>query len=553
MNSISLFTGMFIVLFYSTFSQAIEVEASQKTALYVTSGKKLFSGRSINNMPKEAVIIVKELLKVRSTCKKGDEACHLSCANSISMSQYLHIHYSGKMMMDLSGIEARTLDYVNSCLNNSSAQVSPPLVFFMKQMKAGEFTRQLNKILGGQRTAKIPVPDHLQAFAGEEFFDAYEIDSDIEYHAKGFKYETKLTSSFDDVLTAFVTLENYCPVNERGCIRQLMNGKHNITWSKLNTLYATVYPEKIKQEAALTLLVQEFGTLDYEGHPPIQSNSVYTHLKKQPEKYWPVALLTLEKFAKEIIALQPSRETQTAVRLYCEQKSDTNPFFGLDACEYLSAIYFGDFLMAAKYDLLFSEGTLLEYQQKVLAKDDIWATLYLQQKENNQNNPRTGSLIQFILLNYMMEYNFLYSSCLQSDATIYTYSYDKVTEMKNLYGMTLNSWTSNRTESFKVNPNLVPVYEISPFRMNTKSVGFQNMLQSMEAKTPITNLLENKYGIKRLGSTEILKSLAHVMLKNKCDSDIAKKLEIRMIEYNDVRRQYDPYISQFKYNSFLGR
>jgi hypothetical protein len=118
--------------------------------------------------------------------------------------------------------------------------------------------------------------------------------------------------------------------------------------------------------------------------------------------------------------------------------------------------------------------------------------------------------------------------------------------------MTLNSWSSSRNESFKVNPNLVPVYESSPFRMNTQSVGFQNMLQSIRTKTSITNALEKKYGIQRLGSNEILKSLASVMSKNQCDSDVAKKLETRMIEYNDARRKYDPYVSQFKYKPTLG-
>lgn len=518
--------------------------------LFVTSGKPLYNRRALGRFPKQAQPIIENIELVRTSCNKGDVSCHLSCVNAEALTGYLFHHVKAKFQSDLTGIENITSDNLNQCLSGSSNPKYSLAEKYLKDLKAHVYSKALDKTLGENKFKKVITGKGIQKSDDSLFFAKFEIAKDAKFDdfAKQKKYD--FDSNFTDVVASMATLGNYCALKDRRCIRKATNTTR-AGWGFYNTLFSGLHGLENERWAANKILDSTLRVSNDKEYEKKLQPTIYKLIREYPKQDWSTAMQIIDNFAKELLKTNSHEALDTPGRLYCSEDNKANPFIGYSACEYFSAMYYGDYHMVATYDLIFTESVQLNLAYKTLTVDDIWAKMYMASEAKNPKNPKVGSLIQYILVNYMMNYSSYYGQCIKPNAKTYTYNYEKITEMKDRWGFTLNSWSSHSSESFQVNANLVPIYEESPFRMTTKGMEFQALIQTFNTKNEAIKKTEQRYALTHIGSNSILNSLDKFMLKNRCDSNISIRLENKLIEYNELRKQYDAYIDKQPFTSIL--
>jgi hypothetical protein len=517
--------------------------------LFVTSKRPIYSSRSFGKISKEDLAIIKNIDLKRTSCN-DDANCSLNCANAAALSGYIYYHVKYKFESELAGIESIAADKLEQCIAGNNDPKYHLAILHLEKLKTQFFSKTLSKALAQNKIKKVVVANKNKTFDEKLFFEKFKISDSAKYKDNTKQEMSTFKNNFTDVVVSMVTLANYCSLKDKSCSAKTRSLDYR-SLSFYNILFSGLYGLEAERNAANYLLDNVLRVSKNKAIEKKSSFSVYRYIREYPEEHWSPAMLVADSFAKELLNRNSHKILDIPRRLYCTANNKDNPFINYSACEYFSALYYGDFHMVAIYDLIFTESVQLNLAYQTLSVDDIWAKLYMENEAKNPQNPKVGSLIQYILVNYMMNYSASYKKCLSANAKTYTYNYEKITEMKNRWGFTLNSWNTHTSESFKVNPNLVPIYETSPFIMSTKGNDFQVLIQTLNTENEAISRTEERYGLSHIGSNSILNTLDSFMKTTPCDSHIALKMEEQLIAYNEVRKEYDVIIAKQPFVSIL--
>jgi hypothetical protein len=243
------------------------------------------------------------------------------------------------------------------------------------------------------------------------------------------------------------------------------------------------------------------------------------------------------------------------IRKYCEPSAKgKNPFYGFPACEYASAIYYGDFETAIAIDHrsaqpmadLFNKMAQATYrfsngQVNPVAHLINGDMSSLGESRVSRLMRDNWSLVSMMFEFYLLSYQTSYPQCISPQASTYTLTRQKTTYYKNRYGFVIDRKQHDPVSyHYKVNPKFLPV-------ARTLSFDAEKMFIATTADLVSRSQQLNRYDAYYSGEgTEnashsidaAVKFMSKVTDSFECNSGVTRKLEDRMLEYFHFKGKY---------------
>lgn len=229
----------------------------------------------------------------------------------------------------------------------------------------------------------------------------------------------------------------------------------------------------------------------------------------------------------------PDRQPQVnELRYYCAF-GQSGPFSGNPACEYLSAIYYGDYQKATYLDHMAGE-PLAKAQDFMGANMDEWLPAWMQgtgMETAMRGTTELGalaarntfSLNESILQTYLSSYDRNYAECLGPDPIKVTITRERVRQYKNAYGMVL------RTE--EIDPAVYTFRFKRKFSAAASEVGTDGATPVAFAAVDWLLRADQRRQPGVVSVADAVKGTLGVFAKLDCDDPIVERLEDNMIEY----------------------
>lgn len=260
------------------------------------------------------------------------------------------------------------------------------------------------------------------------------------------------------------------------------------------------------------------------------------------------AIIDFQKAMEYGLFPEDRRPYDQEVRMYC-RIGQKGPFQGFKGCEYLSAIYYGDFGKAAALDrrageplAQLTETVTTGLLQSMPKEDQLGSFMSLIVQASGKNITRSlrhsFSLSNIILQTYLTNYDANYESCLGPDPISVTVTKERIREYKNAWNMT------TRTERL---PSTSYTYKFkSKFSNIASSHGMQaegafslglfdwfaRNLREEQLDIHSARYSENYLADTGVTMEDAIRGVFDIFGKKSCDDPVVIQLEDQMLEYS---------------------
>ncbi len=501
-------------------------------------------GYLIHNFTLDDVVRVTDSLSKRCQGKIGDYA---ACQSSCDLATEQGKKFSAQLnQSDLTGEEMRknASDFRDTLIacnkyhwDNRQSRDERDLISQLQQGLNDETWPDVYRLAAIEKKKAIPKPEYAYQppplTAAVKLAKSYKVDS-----AAPVKTITKRNYDLEQLIGAYESVAQSSCNGDGNC-----EFKCAFRTSTRDALFASVEPNSEERELMVKTLQswQCGGALKSQPNYKDDPNAVLVvSLQEQMEyKLWPADLLP---YTNEL-------------RQYCHNEAeDINPFIGLPACEYASAIYYNDFETAVLID-----------RWSVEPVNDVFEDL-AKLAMNTANNKRDPILFRFlglmtnVTLNglteiqkhswsvaqamfeyYLPAYKNIYPMCLEADAPEIAVARQTITKHKNRRGDVLKETRSDPNYYYyPVNEKFWQVAQGLAFESEAVLVKIlAEYVGGEEDNSHEWDHYNVNYTKNRAQTTENGINLVFELTKrHACDSALITKFEDKLIEYYLFKLQY---------------
>ncbi|WP_299073198.1 hypothetical protein [uncultured Paraglaciecola sp.] len=482
---------------------------------------------------------IKPINKQQKVCHSANNTeCTLACANAVAATDTLLQMEQNNHVLATPNIEVIQEKYIKQCvqlsrqhklLSQPSQQALTALVDKSFSSKSNLYVRPTNKSnnsdsLYQSKPKELAPHDTLRGMRGE-----------------------LLGVDVNDLVESFVVAHNYCPISNNGfqCVPIPYTA-----W--LEPIIGISDPNRSTDNLFMDIkfLLEKFATdadidtrnayfTEY-GYAPLDSyqlsaNPTAAYITQASHSFLVPQIVTMRKFLHHAFNWHPEETQRNDYRYYCESagKKAQNPFINSKgACEYLSAIYYGDFGQLITLDALFAEPLVRTLENEANAAHQfLWKVFKGQKISDMRRQINRMSMMPFIIMSYLMDYSLNAKGCLGDDAVDLTYQFNSVTEIRNRWGYTKKSFDSSTTEKYYVSPAWAASLEKTGLNLSSDSAGMFAQVDVGYQNSKYTKEAEKEYGLERPSLRAVTSAIHSDIIFSSCDNPHLIKLDKRLLEY----------------------
>jgi len=396
------------------------------------------------------------------------------------------------------------------------------------------FTEATSKALIQRQQTKVPQrqpSDPITAFIAD-----YAPEGDAPYDRVSLNRSDFVKTSHKGIIDALLTVHNYCPTSDtsRSC------GKIQVSF--LNHI-ARLYDAEKLSAIALSSQSNFLGSIGRSDNPQDdaelkgKSYTDYFKYKSLPEAVRPPKFAVIDKFIDEVIALKPSVGNRVNFRKYCGERGKLagNPFIHYEGCEYLSALYYRDFVRVVELDKLWIMPPLMVQDSRVSEYGPELKAIFAVQNNFMLRNPERFSIAQPLTMSYLVDYDAYQGSCLADDSVNVAYSDNKSMSFKALYGHTLLNGKKYTETHYNVAKKWHKPLLFLSDNIKGDASALLTFFDRFYAETKEAKRMEYQLSSKRLQMRTVMNDLNHFVRKQSCGSPALKTLDTKLHEFNLFR------------------
>lgn len=483
------------------------------------------------------------LLERSASCQGSDlTPCYLACQNALSVSESLE-GFSRSNHVAIKPIEDVLVDYLKECQRyTAKTKVFDTRVLndFTVKLEQHVFSEPMLAKAEQQKTQNKTSPKISARSADRAYLDRFGPEENSPYVTLTSSRLDKIQVDINDIVDAYFTLNNYCP-DVNGCIAPM------IFPHVLNAVYGDV--PKDQRDKIIGHYLK--NTIGRSSDPDIDTKSLarggtsYLVLKRLPDNNKPPQFDVIEQFVSQLLAMETDLSSSGIRRVYCDPSINdkANPFIGSKGCEYLSALYYGDFASLAHMDVEWVAPMLKRNQDTFNSLSPHLTVLINKIDAIGNADAREGSLIKPLSELYILGFDRMYSSCFVPEAKSFFWSNTRITNYVNGWGTTLRTNVKKSSDEYKINPAMLPIYYGGGKVFDSEHIALAQDIEKIMSKRKKQESSNKSYRPEPIFMGDLGNGLVNMMNTYACTDAVPQKLEKRIIEYWHFRKKYEAFLN----------